>query len=230
MRSIGTDFLAAVTGHAPERRSGRGGRQRTTAGIPLPERTLGRRITRRAERLARASRDAPGKIRTCDLCLRRAALYPLSYGRGEGKSSCLTARSSRRRIGVPRNLDPHVGERDDAVAVRRRARHAADDLALEGQLGVVLRAARHRRSRARGACGSPDRGSAAARSAPDPGSSPSRSRPRAARARPRPEGRGRRSRGRIAACRPGSAGARARRRRRSCSQVRRRAPRTAATP
>ena len=26
---------------------------------------------------------APGKIRTCDLCLRRAALYPLSYGRGE---------------------------------------------------------------------------------------------------------------------------------------------------
>ena len=25
---------------------------------------------------------APGKIRTCDLCLRRAALYPLSYGRG----------------------------------------------------------------------------------------------------------------------------------------------------
>ena len=29
-------------------------------------------------------RDAPGTIRTCDLCLRRAALYPLSYGRGEG--------------------------------------------------------------------------------------------------------------------------------------------------
>ena len=26
--------------------------------------------------------DAPGMIRTCDLCLRRAALYPLSYGRG----------------------------------------------------------------------------------------------------------------------------------------------------
>jgi SAM-dependent methyltransferase len=31
--------------------------------------------------------DAPGTIRTCDLCLRRAALYPLSYGRGEGKCS-----------------------------------------------------------------------------------------------------------------------------------------------
>ena len=32
--------------------------------------------------LAGLSRGAPGKIRTCDLCLRRAALYPLSYGRG----------------------------------------------------------------------------------------------------------------------------------------------------
>src|SRR5439155_7144989 len=30
--------------------------------------------------------DAPGKIRTCDLCLRRAALYPLSYGRS-GRNS-----------------------------------------------------------------------------------------------------------------------------------------------
>src|SRR2546423_15050780 len=27
---------------------------------------------------------APGRIRTCDLALRRRALYPLSYGRGEG--------------------------------------------------------------------------------------------------------------------------------------------------
>ena len=32
---------------------------------------------------AGSSGDAPGMIRTCDLCLRRAALYPLSYGRGE---------------------------------------------------------------------------------------------------------------------------------------------------
>ena len=38
---------------------------------------------------------APGKIRTCGLCLRRAALYPLSYGRGDGKSSCLTERVPR---------------------------------------------------------------------------------------------------------------------------------------
>ena len=28
-------------------------------------------------------RDAPGRIRTCDLALRRRALYPLSYGRGD---------------------------------------------------------------------------------------------------------------------------------------------------
>ena len=36
---------------------------------------------------------APGMIRTCDLCLRRAALYPLSYGRGDGKSSGRAERS-----------------------------------------------------------------------------------------------------------------------------------------
>ena len=38
---------------------------------------------RKAERPKGATfrRSAPGKIRTCDLCLRRAALYPLSYGR-----------------------------------------------------------------------------------------------------------------------------------------------------
>ncbi len=30
---------------------------------------------------------APGMIRTCDLCLRRAALYPLSYGRAGHKFS-----------------------------------------------------------------------------------------------------------------------------------------------
>ena len=38
---------------------------------------------RRASRRRRARADAPGMIRTCDLCLRRAALYPLSYGRGD---------------------------------------------------------------------------------------------------------------------------------------------------
>src|SRR4051812_26666171 len=30
---------------------------------------------------------APGRIRTCDFCLRRAALYPLSYGRLAGQST-----------------------------------------------------------------------------------------------------------------------------------------------
>ena len=34
-------------------------------------------------RLELAVVSAPGMIRTCDLCLRRAALYPLSYGRSE---------------------------------------------------------------------------------------------------------------------------------------------------
>ena len=32
-------------------------------------------------RAQRRRKSAPGMIRTCDLCLRRAALYPLSYGR-----------------------------------------------------------------------------------------------------------------------------------------------------
>jgi hypothetical protein len=40
-------------------------------------------VTERAHGAGMAG-SAPGKIRTCDLCLRRAALYPLSYGRGEG--------------------------------------------------------------------------------------------------------------------------------------------------
>jgi hypothetical protein len=33
------------------------------------------------ERRWRPYADAPGRIRTCDFRLRRAALYPLSYGR-----------------------------------------------------------------------------------------------------------------------------------------------------
>ena len=34
-----------------------------------------------AHHVATPRTNAPGKNRTCDLCLRRAALYPLSYGR-----------------------------------------------------------------------------------------------------------------------------------------------------
>ena len=41
--------------------------------------------------LAGFSLDAPGMIRTCDLCLRRAALYPLSYGRSGGQCSRASA-------------------------------------------------------------------------------------------------------------------------------------------
>ena len=40
-----------------------------------------RRHHRQAPRL-NGSKNAPGMNRTCDLSLRRAALYPLSYGRG----------------------------------------------------------------------------------------------------------------------------------------------------
>src|SRR5207344_63661 len=41
----------------------------------------------RNARRTQARGNAPGKIRTCGLCLRRAALYPLSYGRGTTQSS-----------------------------------------------------------------------------------------------------------------------------------------------
>ena len=37
-----------------------------------------------AKRADFSGESAPGMIRTCDLCLRRAALYPLSYGRFGG--------------------------------------------------------------------------------------------------------------------------------------------------
>ena len=40
--------------------------------------------------------DAPGRIRTCGLALRRRALYPLSYGRGES-GQCIAAVSNRLR-------------------------------------------------------------------------------------------------------------------------------------
>ena len=40
-------------------------------------------------------RHAPGRIRTCDLALRRRALYPLSYGRGDGTSVAAGAGGDR---------------------------------------------------------------------------------------------------------------------------------------
>jgi hypothetical protein len=44
------------------------------------------RVTMR-QRRSQAGLDAPGRNRTCDLALRRRALYPLSYRRGAAKSS-----------------------------------------------------------------------------------------------------------------------------------------------
>ena len=81
---------------------------------------------------------APGTIRTCDLCLRRAALYPLSYGRGEGECSCVAARRADceddRVVG---DLAPYVGERETRPASATALVIAAHDLAVERQLGVV---------------------------------------------------------------------------------------------
>ena len=58
-------------------------RQRKALGLPRwgrpSARTCGRSKPRRV--------DAPGRNRTCDLALRRRALYPLSYRRGAAKSS-----------------------------------------------------------------------------------------------------------------------------------------------
>ena len=42
--------------------------------------------------------DAPGRIRTCDFCLRRAALYPLSYGRPRPESRRCGRPSGRRGV------------------------------------------------------------------------------------------------------------------------------------
>ena len=59
--------------------------------------TCGRGGGRRRPRGGGTAREsAPGKIRTCDLCLRRAALYPLSYGR-QRRPSVAAVRSARRR-------------------------------------------------------------------------------------------------------------------------------------
>jgi hypothetical protein len=59
---------------------------------PCSERNLARPgVTWRSRR--KRGRYAPGMIRTCDLCLRRAALYPLSYGRLAVKCSRASAPS-----------------------------------------------------------------------------------------------------------------------------------------
>ena len=60
-------------------------------------------------------------IRTCDLCLRRAALYPLSYGRLGGRNS-LATRATQDRGAARLRLAPLVVGRQprgrDALRVR----------------------------------------------------------------------------------------------------------------
>ena len=100
--------------------------------------------------LLRTPRHAPGTIRTCDLSLRRAALYPLSYGRGKGECSGepvsgfspTAARRADRRGRGRRRPGPRGGRsrgRRSRARGRRGARDAPDDLAVERQLGVVRR-------------------------------------------------------------------------------------------
>src|SRR5215208_592589 len=84
--------------------------------------TLPLRAGARAENRAtlRLRDDAPGKIRTCDLCLRRAALYPLSYGRLGASSVAAPPRSARRRVG----RSP-TSERSRATGARLRSDEAS---------------------------------------------------------------------------------------------------------
>ena len=79
--------------------------------------------SRRGKRRSFAGRngDAPGKIRTCDLCLRRAALYPLSYGRGGVKCSRASAPPIRSSASSG-DLSPDVAEGTAGDG----ARHASD--------------------------------------------------------------------------------------------------------
>ena len=67
---------------------------------------------------------APGTIRTCDLCLRRAALYPLSYGREGSDSvaalSCGEAGARRDRDGVAASRATRRSSEADRCAGRPR--------------------------------------------------------------------------------------------------------------
>ena len=76
---------------------------------------------------------APGRIRTCDLALRRRALYPLSYGRGRPQCSraplpaaavARGADSCRARAGAARRRPPQLRPAPNAPAgtARRRGR------------------------------------------------------------------------------------------------------------
>src|SRR5881398_1119962 len=66
---------------------------------------------------------APGTIRTCGLCLRRAALYPLSYGRGmasvlqEGRGEANGAPLQEVGGRLAPVVDPSLPALDDAAVV-----------------------------------------------------------------------------------------------------------------
>ena len=191
-----------------ERRGRRDGHERASCGSRRHRLPLVRELSRAPRR-----RHAPGKIRTCGLCLRRAALYPLSYGRGDGKSSCAHRALSERGARVARNLDPDVAERSHrspsrAALVTRPTTLPSNvsSASYAGQLGPVDLEHAQRPVHASAVVLPGDR-------LLTRDSTPSRSRPHAPRARPRPGGRDRRSRGRSAESRRGCAALRARLRR-----------------
>ena len=76
---------------------------------------------------------APGRIRTCDLSLRRRALYPLSYGRWEQRSLARkkTGRLARARRRIARTVR-YARQRKQGVAHalrHRRERSEQESLA-----------------------------------------------------------------------------------------------------
>jgi hypothetical protein len=78
-------------------------------------------------------------IRTCDLCLRRAALYPLSYGRAEFKCSRGATETIRRRSRHARlRLDAAVGEAnsEEVVMAAKRPDFFRQRSALSPELGA----------------------------------------------------------------------------------------------
>ena len=73
-----------------------------------------------AQRERTSERSAPGMIRTCDLCLRRAALYPLSYGRlgGREQSSHAREQPGAARLRLPPFVVGRQVPRGDALGMR----------------------------------------------------------------------------------------------------------------
>ena len=66
--------------------------------------------------------DAPGRIRTCDLALRRRTLYPLSYRRGEPSLSAveLTYRKATLRLAQPFTISRSTSVEEDVLWVEVR--------------------------------------------------------------------------------------------------------------